>query len=55
MAGAEGILVRKKSDFRVVLTLEMIMKSMRVEVELDDIEPLGRTSGVHLPWTADIA
>jgi transcription antitermination factor NusG len=55
MAGAEGILIRKKSDFRVVLTLEMIMKSMRVEVELDDIEPLGRTSGVHLPWTADIA
>src|SRR5262245_50390783 len=55
MAGVEGILVRKKSDFRVVLTLEMIMKSMRVEVEMDDIEPVGRTCGVHLPWTADIA
>jgi transcription antitermination factor NusG len=44
MAGMEGILLRKKNDFRVVLTLEMIMKSVKVEVEMDDIEPVGGTS-----------
>lgn len=44
MAGVEGILLRRKNDFRVVLTLEMIMKSVKVEVGIDDIEPVGRTS-----------
>lgn len=40
MAGAEGVLVRKKNDVRVVLTLEMIMKSVMVEVEMNNIEPI---------------
>lgn len=44
MAGMEGILLRKKNNFRVVLTLEMIMKSVTVEVEMEDIEPVGRIS-----------
>ena len=51
----EGILLRRKNDFRVVLTLEMIMKSVRVEVELDDIEPVGRTSCEYLAQVAEIA
>lgn len=55
MAGMEGILLRKKNDFRVVLTLEMIMKSVKVEVERDEIEPIGRPSSVHLSPIADIA
>jgi transcription antitermination factor NusG len=41
MAGMEGILLREKNDFRVVLTLEMIMKSVRIEVNLDEIESVG--------------
>src|ERR1051325_1120145 len=36
MAGMEGMLLRKKNNFRVVLTLEMIMKSVTVEVEIED-------------------
>jgi transcription antitermination factor NusG len=44
MAGMEGVLIRKKNNFRVVLTLEMIMKSVTVEVEIEDIEPVGRIS-----------
>ena len=48
MAGMEGILLRKKNDFRVVLALAMVMKSMRVEVDSDDIEPVDRASGVEL-------
>jgi len=48
MAGMEGILLRKKNDFRVVLTLVMIMKSVKVEVELDNIELVGRSSSFDL-------
>jgi transcription antitermination factor NusG len=39
MAGQEGVLVRIKNEVRVVLTMEMIMKSVMVEVEMSDIEP----------------
>lgn len=55
MAGMEGILLRKRNDFRVVLTLEMIMKSVKVEVEMDDIEPIGRPSSVPLSLLANTA
>jgi transcription antitermination factor NusG len=40
MLGAEGVLVRAKNDFRVVLTLEAIMNSVAVEVDADDVEPV---------------
>ena len=41
MAGAEGVLVRRKGSFRVVLTLDPIMRSISVEVDSDDVEPVG--------------
>ena len=41
MAGVEGVLIRKKHDFRVVLTLDTIMRSVAVEVDADDIEQVG--------------
>jgi transcription antitermination factor NusG len=41
MAGMQGVLLRQKNDLRVVITLEMIMKSATVEVEAEDIEPVG--------------
>lgn len=40
LCGAEGILVRKKSIYRVVLSLELIMRSVAVEVDAADVEPL---------------
>jgi transcription antitermination factor NusG len=40
LAGFEGIVVRSKNGFRVVLTLEHIMQSYAVEVDLEDLEPL---------------
>jgi transcription antitermination factor NusG len=43
MAGMEGVLLRRKNNFRVVLTLEMIMKSVTVEVDMKDLEPVGQT------------
>lgn len=41
LAGAEGILERRKNDFRVVLKLEMLARSLCVEVNAEDIEPCG--------------
>jgi transcription antitermination factor NusG len=43
MAGVEGVLVRMKNDFRVVLSLDAIMRSVAVEVDADDIEPVSAT------------
>lgn len=40
LAGLEGIVVRSKNRFRVVLTLEHIMQSCAVEVGLEDLQPL---------------
>jgi transcription antitermination factor NusG len=40
MAGVEGVLVRKKNEFRVVLTLDAIMQSVAVEVDADDVVPV---------------
>ncbi len=40
MAGLEGILTRRKDRFRVVLSIELIMRSVAVEVEAADIEPV---------------
>jgi len=34
----EGVVVRKKNGFRVVLTLDHIMQSIAVEVAGDDLE-----------------
>lgn len=39
LAGAEGVLVRRKNGFRVVLTVEVIMRSVAVEVDMADVEP----------------
>jgi transcription antitermination factor NusG len=39
-AGMEGVVMRKKNGFRVVLTLEQIMQSVAIELDEDDVEPL---------------
>jgi transcription antitermination factor NusG len=38
--GMEGIVVRKKNSFRVVLTLDTIQQSFAVEVDGKELEPL---------------
>jgi transcription elongation factor/antiterminator RfaH len=40
VAGLEGILVRRKQKFRVVLSIELIQRSMAIEVDESDIEPV---------------
>lgn len=38
LAGVEGIVVRKKSGLQVVLTLSLLMQSIAIEVNGDDVE-----------------
>ncbi len=40
LAGVAGVLLRKKNNLRVVLTLDLIQQSVAVEVGIDEIEPL---------------
>src|SRR5229473_3516732 len=50
MTGMEGVLVRKKSNFRVVLALDVIMQCVAVEVDADNLEPATkRAARVVLP------
>jgi transcription antitermination factor NusG len=39
MSGMEGVLIRSKSGFRVVVALELIKRSVAVEFDIVDIEP----------------
>ena len=41
LAGFEGIVVRTNNGVRVVLTVQLIMKSVRLKVEECDLELLG--------------
>lgn len=45
MTGMEGVLVRKKNNFRVVLALDVIMQSVAVEVDADDLDPAPKRDG----------
>lgn len=49
MTGMEGVLVRKKNNLRVVLALDVIMQSMAVEVDADDLEPAAKSAGHVVP------
>jgi len=44
LAGMEGIVVRTKSSLRVVLTVDLIMQSVAVEVDADELEACGPDS-----------
>jgi transcription antitermination factor NusG len=40
LEGMEGILLRKRNELRVVLTLDLIQRSVAVEVDADSVEPV---------------
>jgi transcription antitermination factor NusG len=42
--GVEGILVRKKNLYRLVLSVDMLARSVGVEVDAADVEPVGMDS-----------
>ncbi|MDR3727392.1 MAG: UpxY family transcription antiterminator [Terracidiphilus sp.] len=39
LAGVEGILVRKRNQYRLVLSVDMLAQSVGVEVDASDVEP----------------
>ncbi|HEX4310742.1 MAG TPA: UpxY family transcription antiterminator [Acidobacteriaceae bacterium] len=41
LEGVEGILVRRKNLYRLVLSVEMVAQSVGVEVSASDVEPVG--------------
>jgi transcription antitermination factor NusG len=45
LTGLEGVLIRKKNNFRVVLALDAIMQCVAVEVDADDLEPAAKSAG----------
>jgi transcription antitermination factor NusG len=42
LQGREGILIRRKGSLRVVLSIDLIQRSIVVDVEVADVEPLTR-------------
>jgi NADH:ubiquinone oxidoreductase subunit K len=50
-----GIVTRQKNSFRVVLSLELIMKSVAVEVSVDDVELICEPSRVSCRAMASAA
>lgn len=40
LEGVSGTVARDKNGFRVVLTVDLVMKSVAVEVSVDDVEPI---------------
>lgn len=49
LQGVEGILVRKKNQFRLVLSVEMLAKSVAVELDAVDVEPVTGVGLLHPP------
>jgi hypothetical protein len=39
LEGVQGVLVRKKSFYRLVLSVEMLAQSVSVEIDAADVEP----------------
>jgi transcription antitermination factor NusG len=48
LTDVEGILIRKKGSYRLILSAELLQKSLAVEVDAFSVEPLARqTDGPH--------
>lgn len=41
LAGAEGVLVEKKKHYRLVINVDLIQKSVAVDIDSADVEPIG--------------
>lgn len=46
LQGVEGILTRKKNQFRLVLAVEMLAKSVAVEMDATSVEPVAPRGGL---------
>jgi transcription antitermination factor NusG len=50
LTGIEGILIRKKNVYRLVLSVQMLAQSVAVEIDAADVEPVSARAG--MPWRA---
>jgi transcription antitermination factor NusG len=53
LVGRQGILLRRKGISRVVLSIDLIMRSIAVDVDVADVEPVvhrGRLSSTAPLW-----
>ncbi|RMD65426.1 UpxY family transcription antiterminator [Candidatus Parcubacteria bacterium] len=41
LAGAEGILIAKRAHYRLVISVDLIQRSVAVDIDSADVEPLG--------------
>lgn len=53
LEGVEGVLVRKKSLYRLVLSVEMLAQSVAVEIDAADVEPVKAKSLTRVPARAE--
>jgi transcription elongation factor/antiterminator RfaH len=49
LQGMRGVLLRHQGQFRVVISVEMIMRSIVVEVDASNVVALDRKAPVHVP------
>ena len=50
--GRQGILLRRKGKLRLVLSIELIMRSVVIDVDIDDVEPEDtRQGGASRVWS----
>ena len=42
LAGMEGVLLRRKGSFRLVISIELIQRSVAVDADAADVEPSRR-------------
>ena len=47
LTGIEGLLVRRKSSLRLVLSADMLERSIAVEIDASEVEPIPETSTVR--------
>jgi transcription antitermination factor NusG len=45
LAGMEGVLLRRKGGFRLVISIELIQRSVAVDADEADVEAVGRCAG----------
>jgi transcription antitermination factor NusG len=55
LEGVQGVLVRKKSLYRLVLSVEMLAQSVAVEIDAADVAPAKGKSLTGLPPRAETA
>ena len=58
LAGLEGILIETRKQYRVVVSVSLLQRSVAVEIErnwVTPVDPFGRPLGCPVPWAADPA